>query len=87
MSGHGNIRSYLHRLKITDSPERPCKKDIRTTDHLIYQCEKLKHERGILKSSVLQTGNWPISKSELINKNLKQLIRYINSIDLEKLNH
>ena len=25
MSGHGNIRSYLHRLKIIDSPECPCK--------------------------------------------------------------
>jgi hypothetical protein len=24
MSGHGNIRSYLHRLKIIDSPECPC---------------------------------------------------------------
>jgi hypothetical protein len=41
----------------------------------------------MLKNSVLKAGNWPISKSELINKNLKQLIRYINSMDLEKLNH
>ena len=87
MSGQGNIRSYLHRLKITDSPECPCKQDIQTTEHLIFQCEKLKYERGILKNSVLKAGNWPISKSELVNKNMKQLIRYINSIDLEKLNH
>jgi hypothetical protein len=85
--GHGNIRSYLHRLKITDNPECPCKKDIQTIDHLIYQCEKLKYERGILKNSVLKTGNWPISTSELVNKNLKHLIRYINSVDLERLNH
>jgi hypothetical protein len=42
MSAHGNIRSYLHRLKIIDSPECPCKKDIQTVDHLIYQCDKLK---------------------------------------------
>jgi len=41
MSGQGNIRSYLHRLKITDSPECPCKQDIQTTEHLIFQCEKL----------------------------------------------
>jgi hypothetical protein len=87
MSGHGNIRSYLNRLKIIDNPKCPCKQTIQTVEHLIYQCEKLKHERGILKNSVLQTGNWPINKSELINKNLKQLIRYINSMDLEKLNH
>ena len=56
-------------------------------DHLIFQCERLKYERGILKNSVLKAGNWPISKSELINKYLKQFIRYINSMDLEKLNH
>jgi hypothetical protein len=87
MSGHGNIRSYLHRLKFIDSPECPCKQDIQTVDHLIFQSEKLKYERGILKNSVLKAGNWPISESELVNKNLKQLIRYINSMDLEKLNH
>jgi hypothetical protein len=41
MSGHGNIRSYLHRLKITDSPECPYKTNIQTIDRLIFQCEKL----------------------------------------------
>jgi hypothetical protein len=41
----------------------------------------------MLKNSVLKAGNWPISKSELMNKNLNQFIRYINSMDLEKLNH
>jgi hypothetical protein len=87
VSGHGNIRSYLHRLKITDSPECPCKQNIQTVGHLIFQCERLKYERGMLKNSVLRAGNWPIGKSELINKNMKQLIRYINSMELEKLNH
>jgi len=87
MTGHVNIRSYLHRLKIIDTQEFPCKQDIQTIDHLIFQCEKLKYERGMLKNSVLKAGNWPVSKSELINKNLKQFIRYINSMDLEKLNH
>jgi hypothetical protein len=86
-SEHGNIRSHLHRLKIIDSPECPCKKDIQTINHLIYQCEKLKCERGILKNSVFKTGNWPISESKLVNKNLKQIICYINSMELEKLNY
>jgi hypothetical protein len=87
MSGHGNIQSYLHRIKIIDSPEGPCKRNIQTVGHFILQCERLKNERGMLKNSVLKAGNWPISKSELINKNLKQFIRYINSMDLEMLNH
>jgi hypothetical protein len=61
--------------------------DIQTVDHLIFQCERLKNERGMLKNSVLNAGNWPISKCELVNKNLKQFIRYINSMELEKLNN
>ena len=53
MTGHGKIRSYLHRLKIIGSPECPYKRGIQTVDHLIFQCKRLKNERGIVKSSVL----------------------------------
>jgi hypothetical protein len=42
MTGHGNIRSYLHRLKIIGSPECPCKQGTQTVDHLIFQCNRLK---------------------------------------------
>jgi hypothetical protein len=87
MTGHGNIRAYLHRLKIIGSPECPCKQGIQTVDHLIFQCNRLENEREILKTSVLKVGNWPVSKSKLTNRYLKQFIRYINSMDLEKLNH
>jgi hypothetical protein len=37
------------------------------------------------KNSVLKADNWPISKSELVNRNLKQFTRCINLMDLEKL--
>jgi hypothetical protein len=87
MSGHGNVRSYLHQLKITDSPECPCKQNTQTIEHLIFQCEKLKYERGIQKNNALKEDKWPISKSKLVNKNLKQFIFYINSMDLKELNH
>jgi len=85
MTGHENIRCYWHRLKIIGSPECPCKYGTQTVDHLIFQCKRLKNEGEILKNSELKAGNWPGSKSELTNKNLKQLISYINSKDLEKL--
>ena len=49
--------------------------------------KRLNNEREILKNSVIKVGNWPVSKSELTNRNLKQPLSYINSIDLEKLNH
>ena len=47
MTGHGNNRSYLHRLKIMASPECPCRQGIQTVDHLIFQCKRLKNERKI----------------------------------------
>jgi hypothetical protein len=87
MTGHGNIRSYLNRLKIIGSPECPRKHGTQTVDRLIFQCKRLKNKREILKNSVLRVGNWPVSKSELIKRNLKQLIRCIKSMNLEKLNH
>jgi hypothetical protein len=87
MTGHGNIRSYLHRLKIIGGPECPCKHCIQTADHLIFQCNRIKNEREILKNGVLKEGSWPASKSELTNRNLKQFIRYINSMDFVKINH
>jgi hypothetical protein len=78
MTGHGNIRLYLHRLKIISSSECPCKHGIQTVDLLIFQCNRLKHERETLKTSVLKVGNWPVNKREVTNRYLKQFIRYIN---------
>jgi hypothetical protein len=45
MTGHGNIRSYIHRLKLIGYPGCPCKYGIQTVDHLIFHCEKLVNER------------------------------------------
>jgi hypothetical protein len=39
------------------------------------------------EKSVLKVGYWPVSKSEPTNRNVKQFIRYINSMDLEKIIH
>jgi len=78
MTGHGNIRSYYHRLKIIGSPECPYEQGIQTVDHLIFQCNRLENEREILKKSLLKEGSWPASKSELTDRNLKQFVRYIN---------
>jgi hypothetical protein len=52
----------------------------------LKKLNRLRNERAILKSSVLKEGKWPVSKSELTNRNLKQIINYINSMDLERIN-
>jgi hypothetical protein len=41
----------------------------------------------MLKNSVHKAGKWPVSKSEITNRNLKQFVSYIKSIDLEKINY
>jgi hypothetical protein len=41
VTGHGNIRSSLHRFKILDTPTSPCGTEDQTVDHLLYECELL----------------------------------------------
>jgi hypothetical protein len=85
MTDHGNTQPFLHRLKFIGSPECPCRHGTQTVAHVIFHCKMLRNERAILKSSVLKVGKWPVSKSELTNTNLMQFIKYINSMDLEKI--
>jgi hypothetical protein len=84
--GHGNIRSYLHRFQITDTPICPCGTTDQTTDHLLYESELLTKQRDNLISAVLKTDVWPISKSELIRKHLKVFAKFTNEFSLDKLN-
>jgi hypothetical protein len=54
-------------------------------DHLIYECPKLQREREVLIKSVIKQDTWPIGKSEIVNKHLKNFTGFINSIDFDKL--
>jgi hypothetical protein len=78
-------RSYLQRFKIMESPECPCANGNQTVDHLLYDCSKLNNETEQLIAHISKEDNWPIRKSELVNKYLKQVIHYIISNDYEKL--
>jgi hypothetical protein len=45
---HGNIKSYLHKYKILDSPMCPCKNGEQTVDHILFDCKLLEQERDRL---------------------------------------
>jgi len=45
VTGHGKLRSYLHRFGITDNPMCPCEEEEQTADHLIFQRKKLRNQR------------------------------------------
>jgi len=68
VTGHGNIKSYLHKYKIINSPMCSCKCGAQTVDHILYNCKLLEQERDSLKAAVLRTENWPVSENKLINK-------------------
>jgi hypothetical protein len=55
VTGHGKIRSYLHRFKIIETPMCPCGTTDQTIDHLLFDCELVNNERDNLISTVLQT--------------------------------
>jgi len=52
---------------------------------LLYHCTLLQNQREILKKDILKTGNWPVSKHDLITEHLKSFLTFTNSIDFDKL--
>ena len=68
VTGHGNIKSYLYKFKIKDSPMCSCKRGEQTIDHILFNCELVEQERDVLKAAVLRSQNWPVSKDILKNK-------------------
>jgi len=62
VTGHGKIRSYLHRFKIIETPICPCGTTDQTINHLLFECELLNKERDNLISTVLKRDVWPIIK-------------------------
>jgi hypothetical protein len=73
VTAHGNIKSYLYKYKILDSPMCSCRSGEQTVDRILFDCKLLEQERDKLKASVLGSENWPVSKNKLINKYHKAL--------------
>jgi len=87
VTGQGKLRSYLHRCGLTDNPMCPCKEEEeQTTDHLIFQCQKLRNQRNEMVKQIKNTGgNWPTMKETLVNNCLKIFVQFVKSIDFSDL--
>jgi len=46
LTGHGKLRSHLHRFGLTDDPMCPWEEEEQTTDRLTFQCKKLRNQRN-----------------------------------------
>jgi hypothetical protein len=76
-TAHGKTRSFLHRFRITQSPECPCANGNQTVDHLLYQCNKINSEREALIGYISKEDNWPVEKSvsDQISKRVYQIYK------------
>jgi len=86
LTGHGETKAYLHRFKFIKEPTCPCGTAEQTTDHVIYECEKLTKEREKLKTTALQKGSWPTNKKDVTKEHYRDLVKFINEIPFDKLN-
>jgi hypothetical protein len=85
LTGHGKTRAYLRWFKVTDNTLCVCQQGDQTTDHLLYDCNLLEAQRGILRKNVTRNGQWPADKQELITNHLEPFLTYIESIHFDRL--
>jgi hypothetical protein len=83
---HGKLRSYLHRFGLIDNPLCPCEEEEQTTDHLIFQCDKLSNQRNeMIKQTKNTCGTWPPTHETLVNDYLQRFVKFIKFIDFTDL--
>jgi hypothetical protein len=68
------LRSYLHKFRLTDNLMCSCEEEEQTTDHLIFQCNKLSNQRNeMIKQIKNICGTWPLTHETLVNDHLQLL--------------
>jgi hypothetical protein len=54
-------------------------------DHLLYDCTRLQMEGEKRISNLSNQDTWPVNKSDIVTKHITHFVRFVNSIDFEKL--
>jgi len=60
VTGHGNIKTYLHKYKIIQNPKCPCKQGDQSADHILFDCILHEQDRDTLKAVVKRPYSWPV---------------------------
>jgi len=84
VTGHGNIKTYLHKFNIIENPKCSCDKGEQTVDHIIYSCNLHEQERDRLKAVITRSEQWPVSKNKLVLKYYKNFKQFTDNIVLNK---
>jgi hypothetical protein len=87
VTGHGNMKFYLHRFKIIDTPYCQCGYINQTTEHILLECEILQEDRERLIAEVAKKNNWPINKEKKKKKHYKAFAKFTKEMDkIEEVN-
>jgi len=63
----------------------PCEEE-QTSDHLIFQCKKLKNQKNDMITQTKNTGgDWPMTSETLVNNYLQIFVNFVKSIDFTDL--
>jgi hypothetical protein len=54
-------------------------------EHVTYDCGKLNNERRKLITDISKEDQWPVRKGVLVNRYLKQITHFTNSIVYGKM--
>jgi hypothetical protein len=83
VTGHSNIKIYLYKYKIIQSPKCTCEEGDQSADHILFDCKLLEHDRVRLKSEVTQSKKWPVSREKLGIKFYKYFKEFTSNIKLD----
>jgi hypothetical protein len=85
VTGHDNIKTYLFKYRILESPMCSCEEGEQSVDHIIYDCKLL--ERTRLKAVVTRSEKWPVSRYKLSVKFYRYFKEFRDKITLDKVWH
>ena len=74
LSGHGNIKSYLYRLGLTEKRMCPCEEIEQSVDHLLFKCKKLRNQRKEMIRQIKNTGGNCLAMSETLINNYQNYL-------------
>ena len=88
LTGQGKLRSYLNGFELTANPMCSCKEEEQqqqTTDHLIFQCKKLRNRRNEMIKQINNGRDSPTTNETIVNNYLQIFVKFVKSIDFTDL--
>ena len=80
-----HTKRATHMVQLSTQNEKSCMNTAHQLCYHHYHHHHVHEEREKLIREVSKQDNWPVEKSDLVNKHIKHFIQFANAIDFEKL--